>query len=378
MSSDRPCPACGTSLDPSATTCTVCGFRLPDMHQGNLGGSKCARCGTALEAGFEFCPACGLDQRKAAPRPPTGALRVREGPGGPKLEFAPLTPSPTSASPAAVGATASASPGARYVAPAGASAASGPAAAPSPSVPSGPAAPMASHVPAAVAQPQSRPPRASACLVAIDREGHEGLRHPLPPEGLVIGRHQGDLLFADDPFLSAVHARLEPLGNGRYMLVDASSRNGVYLRITRAEPVYPGDMFLVGHHLLRLENIETPERERPPGSDGTRIFGTPLDPPWARLVVLGRGGLSGDIHYLRTAEVELGRELGDIHFPSDRYMSRRHVRISLHSDGTRMSVYLEDLGSANGTYLRLRGRAEVGPNDTFRVGDQILRIKVEA
>ena len=353
----------------------MCGFSLPPSQAGNAGGAKCARCGTDLAPGFDFCPTCGLDQRKAAPRPPTGALRVRQGPGGPKLEFSPMSAAASTgpvASPPAHPASAPA-PAAPVGSPP-APLAPAPAAGPPPAVSAPVAAPVAADAPAVAPAAAAA---SSAYLVAIDREGREGSRHPLPATGLSIGREQGQLVFSSDRFLSALHARVEIAEAGRFVLVDAGSRNGVYLRITRPEPVFPGDMFLIGQHLLRLENIETPERERPPGADGTLIFGTPLDPPWARLVVLGRGGLSGDIAYLRTRQVVLGREDGDLRFPSDRFMSRRHARIALATEGQSMSVMLEDLDSVNGTYLRLRGRANIGPNDTFRVGDQILRVTVE-
>jgi pSer/pThr/pTyr-binding forkhead associated (FHA) protein len=161
----------------------------------------------------------------------------------------------------------------------------------------------------------------------------------------------------------------------RFALVDAGSRNGVYLRITRPEPVFPGDLFLVGHQLLRLDNVDE-SGEQPPGADGTRLFGTPLDPPWGRLTMMGRGDMVGDAYYLRAPSVVIGRESGDLLFPADRFLSRQHAKLQLQMEGGNMSVFLEDLGSANGSYLRLRGRATVGPNDTFRVGDQILRIKV--
>ena len=42
-----------------------------------------------------------------------------------------------------------------------------------------------------------------------------------------------------------------------------------------------------------------------------------------------------------------------------------------------MAVFLEDLGSANGTYIRIRGSAEVRGRDTFRIGDQILRLRLD-
>ncbi len=213
-------------------------------------------------------------------------------------------------------------------------------------------------------------------LVTIERDGSEGRAYPVTDEVTLIGRSGAGIVFADDAFVSPIHARLERAPDGTLFLVDAGSRNGVYLRITRAEAVYPGDQFLVGHHLLRLENAPG-VREEPADAEGTRAFGTPIEPPWGVLALVGRGGAVGDTFFLRTPQVVIGREEGELVFCHDRFMSRAHARLVLHVDGPTMEVRLEDMGSANGTYLRLRGRAKVGPNDTFRVGDKILRIKVD-
>ena len=64
-----------------------------------------------------------------------------------------------------------------------------------------------------------------------------------------------------------------------------------------------------------------------------------------------------------------------VSLPSDHLISRRHARVSI-SEG---EFSLEDLGSANGTFLgkkRLRKKAaRVKPDELFRVGATLLRIK---
>ena len=51
-------------------------------------------------------------------------------------------------------------------------------------------------------------------------------------------------------------------------------------------------------------------------------------------------------------------------------MSRRHAEFHL----SEASVVLVDLGSANGTYVRIRGRAHLRPGDYFRIGDEVLML----
>jgi pSer/pThr/pTyr-binding forkhead associated (FHA) protein len=64
-----------------------------------------------------------------------------------------------------------------------------------------------------------------------------------------------------------------------------------------------------------------------------------------------------------------------IALPSDQLVSRRHARISGSQDG----FSLEDLESANGTFIgkeRVRkNSAPVKPDELFRIGATLLRIK---
>lgn len=212
-------------------------------------------------------------------------------------------------------------------------------------------------------------------LVLVQRDGSDGEAFTLTGPTVTIGRFSGDLRFPDDEFLGSEHARIQRSEHG-LTVHDLESVNGVFLRISAPEPVYPGDVFLLGHQLLRLENVPESGRERPPRSDGVRMFGTPLPPSWGRLVLLGYGGCEAESYFLRPRQVVFGREIGDILFPTDAFISRRHATLTMELQGDSMSVMLEDLQSANGTYLRVRGSAHVEDGDMFRVGDQIFRVRI--
>jgi hypothetical protein len=67
----------------------------------------------------------------------------------------------------------------------------------------------------------------------------------------------------------------------------------------------------------------------------------------------------------------LGRERGDILFPEDGYVSGTHARISLREE----HVYLTDLGSSNGTFLRLRHERTVPAGAFMLMGQQLFRLE---
>jgi pSer/pThr/pTyr-binding forkhead associated (FHA) protein len=213
-------------------------------------------------------------------------------------------------------------------------------------------------------------------LVLVGRDGSEGQSFPVEGANVHIGRTQGEIQFSQDHFVSPVHARLTPVEGG-VQVVDLGSRNGVFVRIAAAEPVYPGDLFLLGHQLLRLENLPARVDESATDADGVRGFGTPLEPAWGRISLVGVADAVADSYCLRGTQVIFGRESGNVLFPHDAFLSRQHARLGMELRGGSMSVMLEDLGSANGTYLRMRGQAILHQGDMFRVGDQILRVKAD-
>jgi hypothetical protein len=72
-------------------------------------------------------------------------------------------------------------------------------------------------------------------------------------------------------------------------------------------------------------------------------------------------------------EVLVGRAPGSALLLTDRNVSRRHARF-VRQNG---SVYLEDLGSANGTRVngeRIEGRRRIRPGDLVQIGDWDLAL----
>jgi pSer/pThr/pTyr-binding forkhead associated (FHA) protein len=150
-------------------------------------------------------------------------------------------------------------------------------------------------------------------------------------------------------------------------------RNGVYLRLRAPVDLGDGDFFLIGKQVLRYEIIAETERSVHAAIEhGVALFGTPTRPPWARLRQITPSGVTRDLYHLSRNEVVLGREQGDIVFSDDEFMSRRHAQVSLRSARGR----LEDLGSSNGTFIRLRGPHTLASGDLIRLGDELLRFEL--
>jgi hypothetical protein len=205
-------------------------------------------------------------------------------------------------------------------------------------------------------------PRGHITLIRPD--GSEGGVFPLHEGENVIGRGQGTL-FDADPYLSPRHASFL-LSDGGLEVRDQRSLNGIFVRITDEEALESGDSFRIGQELLRFDAINPPT----PLEDGTEIIGTPNPGYWGRLsVVVGRD-LDGPAFPLFEEDARLGRERGDILFPEDGYVSGGHCQLSVR-DGR---VYLKDLGSSNGTFLRVRENRVVPSGSLMLMGQQLFRV----
>jgi pSer/pThr/pTyr-binding forkhead associated (FHA) protein len=208
-------------------------------------------------------------------------------------------------------------------------------------------------------------------LVFVRPDGSDGQACTFEGHALDLGRSEGSMRFEQDPYLAPRHARIERQG-ASFFLYPLDWINGVYLRVREPCELSDSDVFLIGRQVLRFELPLHAEREaRAAVEHGVAVFGSPLRPAWGRLRQLTVAALTLDIYYLSRGEVILGREDGQVRFPEDEHMSRRHA--ALHEQGGR--VTLSDLGSSNGTYLRLRAPRELASGDLFRLGDQLLRFE---
>lgn len=209
---------------------------------------------------------------------------------------------------------------------------------------------------------------AKAKLILIRGEGMDGLSFHLKAEQHVVGR-DGQLVFPDDPFVSRRHANFF-YRDGRLVVRDEGSLNGVYIRVRGTVDITPGDTFLVGEQLFRLET--TPHASDGQNPDGTYFYSSPKHPSPFRLAQILQGGAVGMTVCARSSSLLIGREGGDLNFPVDLYMSGAHCRI----DEAEGKFTLTDLSSRNGTYLRIKTERDLGHGDYLFIGRKLLRVEL--
>ena len=211
-------------------------------------------------------------------------------------------------------------------------------------------------------------------LVVIAQDGTRGRTYELGLDQTDIGREEGSVRLAHDGYVSPRHARLIHR-DGRLVLRDLSSVNGVFLRLRGPEPLHDGDLVLVGLEVLRFEAVSDAEKGLGPAiEEGTQIFGSPCSPRYARLCQRTVEGITRDIVYLTRDETVIGRESGDLVFTADPFMSRRHA--VLHRNPADNTFTIRDLSSSNGTYLAIRGEVELENGDYMRVGQHLFRVEL--
>jgi hypothetical protein len=106
------------------------------------------------------------------------------------------------------------------------------------------------------------------------------------------------------------------------------------------------------------------------------LLAQPIAREHGRLVVVESRTLAeGDVYSIDTNALTVGRG-GDNDLPleGDEYASARHARFEPRRDG----VYVEDVGSTNGTFvngIRLSGDRRLAPDDVVRIGETDLRFE---
>ncbi len=351
---------------------------------------NCTMCGRESPPHLTFCKECGQRLAPQTISPTRRMFRAAESEGPRAAEFPPTAQGP------------------QYV----------PAAPPTAQAPTaqaptaqGRATPWSvrdgSHAPSI--PPSSSGPRGPCGrIVVIMQSGLDGPSYPLV-DFVDIGRSEGNIIFGEDPYLSPRHVRLIS-SDGRLLLRDLASTNGTYLRLVPGRngvggptpdetghealaPLEHRDYVLLGQQVIRFELLDENELGLGPAVEhGTLLFGSPTGPRYARLGQRTVEGVVRDVHHIRKMETVLGRESGDMQFAEDPFLSRRHaaIRVVMRDEGPTaspfpprarvdgMRFFLADLGSSNGTFLRIRGDVELLHGDQFRVGQQLFRVELNA
>ncbi|MBK6915923.1 MAG: FHA domain-containing protein [Deltaproteobacteria bacterium] len=155
-----------------------------------------------------------------------------------------------------------------------------------------------------------------------------------------------------DPYLDEWHARLTSDPEG-LRVIDPGSQGGLWLRLDTPWWLRDGDQFRIGEQFLCFD--EPPlagtagVRGRVQLLDAQARFGVAV--PLSRACVLGRGGT-------------------DIVLLHDPFVSAEHCRLQPEGDGVR----LEDLGSSNGTWLRMRSGDLLPFGAVVAIGRHLYRV----
>ena len=379
------CPRCGKENQDHYKFCLGCGAELPRdaAHQPKSFTAPTPPAGFPAKAGTPSAGvsagAGGAAAAMSGPTPaaggarPSGASAQFGGAAGPGTAPQPRPAAPPpAAEPAAAGGmltcpkcSSSVPPNFKFCGSCGHPMAEVQAAAAAQQAAPAAAEPAPAPTPAAAPAPSAGRQRGS--LVLIRPDGTEGDSFPLSEGSTPIGREVGGA-FASDSYLSPRHATFRFEGD-ELVVHDEDSLNGVYFRIHPDEPheLEDGGIFRIGQEILRFEKI--PPRKI--DSDGVELMGSP-DPGFlGRIALLIGRDTYGNAYCIPPEGMHLGRERGDIIFPDDGYVSGLHCRI--YGEGGR--VMITDVGSSNGTFLRVPGQATIRNGSLLLMGQQLFRVE---
>jgi pSer/pThr/pTyr-binding forkhead associated (FHA) protein len=202
---------------------------------------------------------------------------------------------------------------------------------------------------------------------------------------ILFGRGSTDELgrLGDDPLLSRRHARIGRGPSGQLIVEDLGSANGTFVNDQRIEGVYTlalGDRVRVGGTVFEVADAggnvpaKTQLSDSPPPREAAPAA-QPAPPPAPAEELLVTGGLSQGKRLGLGDEVVLGRaptENGGL--GEDPGLSRRHARVARDTAG---GIVIEDLGSANGTFVngqRIGEPRALSVGDSVRVGQTTLEV----
>lgn len=141
---------------------------------------------------------------------------------------------------------------------------------------------------------------------------------------------------------------------GQATITAPPSMPGVFMRIAPRQPIAiePGGHFKVGRQLL----LFTANPAASPAS-------------WGTLSNITEGHIA-QTHVLKGDGAVLGRESADIVFPDDPFASSTHLRIYPQNG----RVYIVDLGSTNGSYVKIEGEHPLAAGAVLLIGPRLYRL----
>ena len=197
--------------------------------------------------------------------------------------------------------------------------------------------------------------------LSVRRPDGQSVSVPVHGPRFVIGRGHADLI-VEDEFVSPWHAQLY-VDDGKLVLEDMNSFNGVFLRIADELTLEDRDELVIGQQrfVFRKKWEEPRTADRPDRSVpklGAPVAGSPV-----RLLRWIEGGRLAGVFPIRD-RLTIGTEGCDVACPEDLALSNQHAEIVRDDD----VFQLRDLDSEFGTFIRIHDSVELVDGDCFLVG----------
>jgi hypothetical protein len=190
-----------------------------------------------------------------------------------------------------------------------------------------------------------------------------------PEENEAIIGSAGAIVLPGESFCHPREAAIR-YRDGRLWLHDFESGNGVFLRIKAPVELEPGDEFIVGDQLLRIERNPVPKDR--PGPGPTYFYSSPKWLSSFRVVQIFERGALGACVLARGTTLQIGSTYGDFVFPSDPLVSDQHCFIEEQAG----AILLTDLGSRTGVFVRIKGEQELVQADELLVGRTRMTVQI--
>ena len=209
----------------------------------------------------------------------------------------------------------------------------------------------AAVVPPTPSQPaDAKRPTSEVQLVSLHPDDTAEEQFPLLKDQVAIGRRAPDIACGDDVDMADTHAVVVRRGDG-YALEDKSGGAGVWLRAKgiAGRPVGENDLVWIGAQILMVAKQGGGWAVTHYNAEGVQQGTHPIP---EKGLIIGR-----------TEAVSLDR--------SDLSLSRRHAQFRI--EGGKLGIF--DLGSKNGTYVKLTAPTQLVNGDEFRVASKRFRFE---
>jgi FHA domain-containing protein len=182
---------------------------------------------------------------------------------------------------------------------------------------------------------------------------------------------EGEIKLPGETFCHPREAAVRARG-GRVWLQDYEAGNGVFLRTRAPVELGPGDEFIVGDQLLRIDRNPVPQDG--PDAGPTYFYSSPKWHSSFRVVQVFEGGALGACVVAHGTTLQIGSSYGDFVFPSDALVSDQHCLVEENAG----AILLTDLGSRTGVFVRIKGEQELVNGDELLVGRTRIVVEVVA